>query len=378
MPSRNAPCPCGSGKKYKKCCLARDEQRAAEPRPAAPTVPQLAPEGCNFTPGLIAEIIVSPGDDPRWRDLGLSRYAIAKLRVGERAVADRALQRAIERHRRGWTIEKLRAMDTDEIRDRLARLGVDVDRDLVAPAATRWSAWALADEWVERDTFTGSDEDADFARLAACELWRRLLPDRPSIEMLDDWMQEGYMLEAAKRVPAACDVWWRVWEVVRTRLSPEMRTAQQANPVFTGLQSLGNWFQEFERHLGNAAIKNARYAELDRQLCEQWIAQFTEESELSQQNFRRSLATCIFRLGRADEALAVLHAAVERWPVDAWGYIALADAHLHDYPTNPGIPRDTAAARSWLEKGLAAVAADERGRAHLEERLGWLKAQEPP
>jgi len=23
---RNAPCPCGSGKKYKKCCLAKDQQ----------------------------------------------------------------------------------------------------------------------------------------------------------------------------------------------------------------------------------------------------------------------------------------------------------------------------------------------------------------
>ena len=23
---RNAPCPCGSGKKYKKCCLRKDEQ----------------------------------------------------------------------------------------------------------------------------------------------------------------------------------------------------------------------------------------------------------------------------------------------------------------------------------------------------------------
>jgi len=25
---RNDPCPCGSGKKYKKCCLAREEARA--------------------------------------------------------------------------------------------------------------------------------------------------------------------------------------------------------------------------------------------------------------------------------------------------------------------------------------------------------------
>lgn len=31
---RNQPCPCGSGKKYKRCCLARDEARASETRRA--------------------------------------------------------------------------------------------------------------------------------------------------------------------------------------------------------------------------------------------------------------------------------------------------------------------------------------------------------
>lgn len=30
--SRNAPCPCGSGKKYKKCCLLRKEADAVERR----------------------------------------------------------------------------------------------------------------------------------------------------------------------------------------------------------------------------------------------------------------------------------------------------------------------------------------------------------
>ncbi len=27
---RNDPCPCGSGKKYKQCCLAKDEAKARE------------------------------------------------------------------------------------------------------------------------------------------------------------------------------------------------------------------------------------------------------------------------------------------------------------------------------------------------------------
>ena len=33
---RNDPCPCGSGKKYKKCCLAGDEAAARAARPAQP------------------------------------------------------------------------------------------------------------------------------------------------------------------------------------------------------------------------------------------------------------------------------------------------------------------------------------------------------
>lgn len=36
---RNQPCPCGSGKKYKRCCLARDAARAAETRRALAAEP---------------------------------------------------------------------------------------------------------------------------------------------------------------------------------------------------------------------------------------------------------------------------------------------------------------------------------------------------
>lgn len=34
--SRNEPCPCGSGKKYKKCCLGKDEKAAAGQRQPQP------------------------------------------------------------------------------------------------------------------------------------------------------------------------------------------------------------------------------------------------------------------------------------------------------------------------------------------------------
>jgi hypothetical protein len=40
-PGRNDPCPCGSGKKYKKCCLAKDEAAARPPpAPRPPSAPR--------------------------------------------------------------------------------------------------------------------------------------------------------------------------------------------------------------------------------------------------------------------------------------------------------------------------------------------------
>jgi hypothetical protein len=44
---RNDPCPCGSGKKYKLCCLAKDEAKAREARgkeTAEAPVPTEAPK----------------------------------------------------------------------------------------------------------------------------------------------------------------------------------------------------------------------------------------------------------------------------------------------------------------------------------------------
>jgi hypothetical protein len=50
-PGRNEPCHCGSGKKYKHCCLAKDEEteRAAREHEAS-AAPQAAPAGDEPSP----------------------------------------------------------------------------------------------------------------------------------------------------------------------------------------------------------------------------------------------------------------------------------------------------------------------------------------
>src|SRR5262249_9007771 len=48
---RNDPCPCGSGKKYKKCCLLKDQEKWATSMPAPATLPSLFPS-TQATPDL--------------------------------------------------------------------------------------------------------------------------------------------------------------------------------------------------------------------------------------------------------------------------------------------------------------------------------------
>ncbi|MDX9996312.1 MAG: SEC-C metal-binding domain-containing protein, partial [Rhodocyclaceae bacterium] len=43
-PGRNDPCPCGSGKKYKKCCGATGAVRIAAPATSTRPPPQITPQ----------------------------------------------------------------------------------------------------------------------------------------------------------------------------------------------------------------------------------------------------------------------------------------------------------------------------------------------
>ena len=52
-PGRNEPCYCGSGRKYKHCCLAKDEAEAAETRArAAAEAPAAAPPPADAAPAV--------------------------------------------------------------------------------------------------------------------------------------------------------------------------------------------------------------------------------------------------------------------------------------------------------------------------------------
>jgi hypothetical protein len=57
-PGRNEPCHCGSGRKYKQCCLAKDEAAAAKARAEA---------AANAGPATATEASAAPPQAPKHR-----------------------------------------------------------------------------------------------------------------------------------------------------------------------------------------------------------------------------------------------------------------------------------------------------------------------
>lgn len=312
---RNDACRCGSGKKYKKCCLRADEQLeasapaegVAEPRRSAAAVAASVPP-----------------------EVGLSPYVVAKIATDPRSAGDsKSMRRIIERLKADrWTLEKVAAMSTSAILDQLRSFGVETSRDRFAQlAAGRASAWSLSDDWLAGGA-TCRGVDQDFLGMAACELWKRFVPDPPSVEMLDDWMQDGYRNIEDGEIEAACDVWWKTWSALRTHvLRPAMTTMHAADAVFRGSQSIFNWSQDFQMELHNAALDEERFNAMGRQYAEEWLAQFSGESQTTELNFRQFHAELVARSGDVSRALELFEQLPARWPDDVWAHVYAGDAH---------------------------------------------------
>jgi hypothetical protein len=290
----------------------------------------------------------------------------------------RMQRREPERARQFCTPGAVAALSTEEIVGRLRKLGVDTTRGAYrALAEGRTSAWALSESWREASRRKQlSRYDDDFLGLAACELWRRYCPERPSIEMLDDEMQAGYRRSMDGEGALACAHWTRVWEAISERLRPEMRTIDDAAAVFSGTQALYDWIQDYLIEIHNVAVDQRSYAETGVRLCEEVLAQFPDESELFLINCRSDMGELLCLAGEPERGERVFLELIRDCPDTAAGYARLA--HLLGYGPTPGSePIDRQGAQRVLEEALARPVTDAADY-ELERRLSNLRRTSPP
>ncbi|MCK4302999.1 MAG: SEC-C domain-containing protein [Candidatus Eisenbacteria sp.] len=196
-------------------------------------------------------------------------------------------------------------------------------------------------------------------------------PAETTTETLDGWMREGYALMMDGLGAQACDRWSTVWEIIRSRFDPEMRTCRRTAVVFDATQPLYDWVQDFALELYNAALDDVRYAEIGIGLCQEVLAQFPDEDELFHLNFRADLGQFYYLARRAKEGERTLLDLIHDYPDRAAGYARFADILAYGArPDDP--PSDPQRAEELFETAIARPVSDAT-RYDLQNRLDELR-----
>jgi tetratricopeptide (TPR) repeat protein len=94
-PGRNDPCPCGSGKKYKRCCLANHEQ--AERTALAAAAARPSPQSPGVAADLARRIAIAAPDDNDVELATLSNAAVDLVHEGKLDEAEKHARDLLER-----------------------------------------------------------------------------------------------------------------------------------------------------------------------------------------------------------------------------------------------------------------------------------------
>lgn len=216
-------------------------------------------------------------------------------------------------------------MATNEIESRLTQLGVPYDPARFAELTRgHHSAWQIAEGW-SAGLKSLSQIDRDFLGLAACEFWRRHSPDRPSLEMIDDWVCEGYAYSAMKNPAAALAAWWKVWEGFRPQLTLAMRDMQEAGEaLFPHMsQCLSNWCVDFRLEAINGALKDRQCGEIGIRFIQEVLARLPAEDQ--DLHLSGDLGMLYFSVGRDAEAEQHCQQLIRAHPDRAVGYVIQSD-----------------------------------------------------
>lgn len=298
--NRNEKCPCGSGLKYKKCCLGKE---SIKPQVPVSSHPMKSYQGSSRNGGI-----------------NIRPYTIAKFVDEEIALhgTKKASPTKII-----WTPTKVRALTTEEIVRKIESAGITFDEAaFLTECKKQKSAWQASNIWIKVARPNLSPEMDDFLGLAACILWERLNAPHVSYEMLDDLMQAGYKLQDNNE-KAACDIWWKVWNTCKENILHHSIPINEADDEFSGTQSLSNWCQDFSIELLNASRDDREYAKRGVAFCSEYLSYFGDDKK--NHSFVSDMAEMYALSGDQEKGESLMREFIEKHPSLARGYVMLVN-----------------------------------------------------
>jgi len=218
-----------------------------------------------------------------------------------------------------YLISKIAALTTDALLVRLRALGLTVTTDrFAAETADLDSAWTLGERWCERvDTsLEAARRDpvwTDLVCLAACELWKRWQPERPSDEMLEDLIQVGLEADREEDFATTCEHWLKVWGLLVARVTP--------GRPFILPPSFYDWLFELGPSFLAASMDAPEYIDKGIALLRDVLARLPDTDAGIHAELGFYVIELLLADDRLDEALAVAHARAEAAPQHISGHV---------------------------------------------------------
>lgn len=302
---RNDPCPCGSGKKYKKCCIDKPL--------------------------------------PKIEQYSFKQYLDSF-----------------------WSYEEANEMSTEEIISKLQSMGIAFEKEVFLREVEEfYSAQQLSENWFEIFSVSATDRDEDFPWVAAWVLWERLAPKNVlSMEQMNVLIDKGFEYLAENDSKTACDVWLSVWDAIKFRIKPEFKDMDYLDKQYKGSFFISNFCQDLENELHNAGLDDPVYFEKSIEYCKEFCSCFPNEKELIIHNMRRSIADSYIHLKKIDEAKRELDSLISDYPSNPWSYIAYGDMYWFGI----NIIKDSIKAKEFYERALL-FAKDKTDKQAIAERL---------
>lgn len=310
---RNDPCPCGSGKKHKRCCLGKLITEYAEPKAAKAPIGRLSIMRSK-------KILIN---DPKL----MNKFN----KIVPRNIAGESFK---EFYENTWDDEKVRRMGTAEIIKKLESMNVEFNLERFKEQTTQYiCAVRLAEDHYYTQNHSAQDMDEDFIWIAICELWKRLVPKQWNIEMIDDCMQDGYEEIENKNYKEGLGKWETAWEMIKYIVPARITSVSCADAFMPEplTQSIYNWCQDFETELYNAGVEEKGCLKKLIKYCREFCERFYETGGLIIQNMLRAEAESYLLLGDRVLADELFEGIIKKFPESVWGYVGWADTYTFDF-----------------------------------------------
>ena len=307
---RKDPCPCGSGKKYKDCCFKKERLSKED---LSQVLDQSRGEG-------LEELL--EGQDVLQK---LGEILIDLQTGGE------SIKKSLEDM---WDSKKVAKMSSQEIVEKLELLDVHFDEEQFREQAQDYiSAIELAEDYYYTQDFTAEGYDEDFIWLAIIELWKRLIPDKANLEMIDDAILDGYDDLKYEDYANGLEKWEAAWNMIKRVFPPEITAIEKIDeyidsfPVFRLAYSLFDWCQDFEEELSNGGLEDKSWVARRITYAQEFCERFPDTDKVVLQNMLKAEAESYAMLGEIEKAEHLFESLTKRFPDEAKLYIAWGDIY---------------------------------------------------